>query len=206
MIRTASYAALAALFVVAIPSVHAEVIHMNVTTYNPYYAASFGGLSFNLNTAATTDTIGTGSCGNGQASGVYTSFSAAGGISDATLNWNGVDYSLQSSNFYLDSQGGCVFDLGMNLTFNNNTSFIVEDDPTGGPYSYSEYNPSQMLSSAVLKSYNGDILHSFLTVEGQEVARASFQVTATPVPEPDTIALFAAGLAGIVLTRRRVKA
>jgi hypothetical protein len=141
MIRSPISAA-AALLIPGTTAAHAEVIHVNVANLDPAYSANFGGLSFNLNTAAaaTVGPIGTGTCGS--TSGVYTSFTATGGVSDASLIWNGVDHSLQSANFTLDPQGGCAEDMNIALNFGNGTTFIVQDQPTNGPYLTSQDTPS----------------------------------------------------------------
>ena len=201
MIRIPRTATVVALLALGASSAHAEMLNVSMVAqdHSPF------SLSFDLNTAATTDAFSVGSCGSGQASGVYTNFSATGGISNASLLWNGVSYSLQSSDIFLDNQGGCVYDLDMRLTFNNNTTFMVDDNPLGGPYSYSEYNPSQMLASAMLRSYNGDS-YAFLDTGGEAAFGGNVIIKTTAVPEPGTLALFAVGLAGLALSRRRIKA
>jgi hypothetical protein len=207
MIRSPINTAVATFLILGATSVRAEIIHVNIANQNPNYDSNFGGLSFDLNTAATTDTIGTGSCGN--TSGVYTSFHTTGGVSNASLIWNGVDYSLQSANFNLDPQdlpNSCIFDLNMSLTFNNGTTFLAEDQPAGGPFLYSEYNPSQMLAAAVLATYNHQLTAPLLEVDGQYPGDTGFVASATPVPEPGTPVLLAIGLAGIAVSRRRLKA
>ena len=72
MIRTPRTATVVSLLILGIGSAHADVLHINVVAQNPAYS-SFG-LSFDLNTAATTDTIstGAGTCDAGNGSGVYT--------------------------------------------------------------------------------------------------------------------------------------
>ena len=201
MIRTSHTATVVSLLILGTGSAHAEILNVSMVAqdHSPF------SLSFDLNTAATTDAFSVGSCGGGQASGVYTNFSAKGGISNASLLWEGVSYSLQSSNIFLDNQADCLYDLDMRLTFNNNTTFIVDDNPLGGPYSYSEYNPSQMLASAMLRSYNG-YSYGALQIGGEGAFGGSVITKTTSVPEPDTPALLAAGLAGLALSRRQIKA
>ena len=197
MIRIRRTATVVALLALEASSAHAEMLNVSMVAedHSPF------SLSFDLNTAATTDTISTGSCGNGEASGVYTNFSATGGISNFSLLLDGVSYSLQSSNIFLDNQGDCVYDLDMRMTLNNNTTFIVDDTPVGGPFSYSEYNPSQMLATAMLLGYNR---YSYAAIEGGFGGQVITKTTA--VPEPGTLALFAVGLAVLALSRRRIKA
>ena len=196
--RTATVVALLAL---GASSAHAEMLNVSMVAqdHSPF------SLSFDLNTAATTDTISTGSCGNGEASGVYTNFSATGGISNASLLWNGVSYSLQSSDIFLDNQGDCVYDMDMRLTLNNNTAFVIDDVPTRGGFSYSEYNPSQMLTTAMLSGYN-NYYYGALETGGEGGFGGAVIIKTTAVPEPGTLALFAVGLAGLALSRRRIKA
>jgi hypothetical protein len=204
MNRNPANAAMAALLLLAATSASAEIINVNITNLNPNFSANFGGLSFNVNTAATTNTFTTGTCGS--TSGVYTTFSAAGGITDASLVWNGVDYSLQSSNLSLDSEGGCDYDFNMSLTFNNGTTFITQDQPLGGPFLASQLTPSQMLATSLIDSYNSQLVAPFLTVQGQPTGDTGLVATATSVPEPDTLALFAIGLAGVtIVSMRRAK-
>ena len=201
MIRTPRTSTVVSLLILWTGSAHAEILNVSMVAqdHSPF------SLSFDLNTEATTDAISTGSCGDGAASGIYTSFSATGGISDASLLWDGVSYSLQSSNIFLDNQSTCDYDLDMRLTFNNNTTFMVDDNPLGGPYSYSEYNPSQMLASAMLRSYNG-YSYAFLDTGGEGVFGGNVITKTTSVSEPGALALFAVGLAGIAVSRRRIKA
>ena len=200
MIRIPRTATVVALLALGASSAHAEMLNVSMVAadHSPF------SLSFDLNTAATTDTITTGSCGNGEESGVYTNFSATGGISNFSLLWNGVSYSLQSSNIFLDNQSSCDYDLDMRLTFNNNTTFMIDDNPLGGPYSYSEYNPSQMLASAMLRSYNG-YSYAFLDTGGEGVFGGNVIVKTTSVPEPGSLALLTIGLAGLAVSRRRIK-
>src|ERR1700722_6103639 len=204
MIGRSVNAAVAALLLLGGAAVHAEVIHVNIDNLNPNYSANFGGLSFDLNTVAANKTFSTGTCGT--TSGAYTTFNSAGGVSDATLIWNGVDYSLQSANFSLDSQGGCDYDFNMSLTFNNGTSFITQDQPLGGPFLASQLTPSQMLATGVIDSYISQLVAPFLVVEGQYTGDTGLAATATQVPEPGTLALFAMGLAGVGVLKRRGKA
>lgn len=206
MIRSPINAAVAAFLILGGASAHAEMIQLNITNTDPAYKASFGGITFDLNTAATTNTFTTGSCGGGT-SNVYTTFIATGGVSNGSLTWDGVSYGLKSSEFFLDSQGACVSDLDLNLTFNNGATFSVPDQPSESPYSASTYTPSQMLATAVLSSYNSGALEGgpVLDVGGTLTGPDGFQSTATPVSEPGTLALFAVGLVGLAVSRRRIK-
>ena len=210
MIRSPINTAMAALLILGATSARAEVLHMDITTGNPNFASSFGGLSFDLDTAAATYVTATGGCNFGCVTpDIYTTFDATGGISNASLTWNGVDYSLQSSLIYLDWEGGLAFDVGMHLTFNNGTSFDSQDQwmsGGGSPYSYLDYNPSQVLASAVPAAYNKFIVAGFLDVEGQPIFDTNWTANTTPVPEPGTFALFAVGLAGVAVIKRRARA
>jgi hypothetical protein len=207
MIRSPINAAAAALLVFGVSAAHAEILHVNVTNLNPAYAADFGGLSFNLNTAATTNTVATGTCAS--TPGVYTTFNTSGGVSDGSLVWDGATYTLQNAYFNYDLQGGCVYDFNMDLQFSNGTSFQTVDQPDGaGPFLASQYTPSQMLAADVLSTYNAQLTSPFLIVEGQYTGDTGLSATATPVPEPGTFALLAAGLAGlaaVALSKRQFK-
>jgi hypothetical protein len=206
MTRYPGCAALAALVIFGATTANAAILQVNITPQNPAYDKIFGGISFDLNTAAANKAFTAGSCGGGEASGVYTTFDATDGVSNGSLNWNGVNYSLLSSNIYLDSQGACVNDLDMTLTFNNGTSFFTQDIPTGGPYSTSQYSPSQMLATAMLGSYNGPLADGSMAVQGQQTGVTGFIAKTTSVPEPGTLALLAAGLFGVGFSRRRLRA
>ena len=151
MIRS-SISTATALLILGATAAHAEMLNVTfsgATGQNPL----FGGLSFNIDTAATTNTFTTGPCvAGGQPSDIYQTFSASGGISNAALIWNGVDYSLQSSSIFLDPEGpggtsgSCPFALDMTLTFNNGTVFRTNDQ-SAGVFSASQYSPSQMLAT-----------------------------------------------------------
>jgi hypothetical protein len=207
MIRSPGNVVVTALLILGSTSVHAEILHVDIANTNPNYNSNFGGLSFDLDTSATTDTIATGGCYGGFClPGYYTTFDAAGGMSNASFIWNGVDYSLQSSTISLDWQGGYVFDLNMDLTFNNGASFRTDDQSGAGAYSYSQYNPSQVLAAAVTGSYNAYIVAGLLEVDGQPTGDSGLVAKTTPVPEPGTLALLTVGLAGIAVVRRRGKA
>jgi hypothetical protein len=213
MIRISHAAILMAVSILGAASAHAEILNVTMTA-DDAMNSSFS-LSFDLNTAATTNTIGLGGCdvfNQCVAPDIYTAFSATGGISNALLTWKGVNYSLTSSNIFLDWQGGSAFDLDMHLGFNN-AALTIDDNPTGGPYSSLQYNPSQMLTAAMLTSYNGlvDTGH-FEAGAGGSLGNFldGLIVKTTPVtsvPEPDTLALLSVSLAGVValsLSRRRM--
>ena len=121
MIRTPRTSTVVSLLILGTGTAHAEILNVSMVAQDHSPLS----LSFDLNTAATTDAFSVGSCGSGEASGVYTNFSATGGISNASLLWDGVSYSLQSSNIFLDNQSSCDYDLDMRLTFNTKTTFTV---------------------------------------------------------------------------------
>lgn len=207
MIRS-SISTATALLILGATAAHAEMLNVTfsgATGQNPL----FGGLSFNIDTAATTNTFTTGPCvAGGQPSDIYQTFSASGGISNAALIWNGVDYSLQSSSIFLDPEGpggtsgSCPFALDMTLTFNNGTVFRTNDQ-SAGVFSASQYSPSQMLATGLLGSYNGSLVGPSLMVEGQPEVLTGFSAKTTSVPEPGTLALLGAGVLGVVARKRR---
>ena len=185
MNKSQGYAALTTLCMLATASAHAEVLHVSFTSQDPTYSGLFGSLSFNIDTAATTDILNTGTtsnCGTGTP-GVYLNSQFSSGLSNATLVWNGVTYSLQSSIIYFEEDPiGCVFYLNMQLTFNNGTSFWTQDQPSGGPYSYATYNPSQLLSTALITGYNDRNTEAArLIVGGQVTGLDNFIGVVTPV-------------------------
>lgn len=198
------------LLILGATSAHAEMLNVTfsgASGQNPL----FGGLSFDINTTATTNTFSTGACvPGGQPSDTYLTFSATGGISNASLIWNGVDYGLQSSNIFLDPEGPtastpCPFDLDMTLTFNNGTVFRTNDQPAG-VFAAAQYSPSQLLATGLLGSYNGPVVAPSLMVEGQGVVLTGFSAKTTSVPEPGTLALLGAGLVGMLMRRRKLGA
>ena len=208
MIRSSMSTAAAALLILGATSAHAAILNMSFSGA-PGQNPLFGGLSFDVNTAATANTFTTGPCvPGGQPSDTYQTFSAAGGISNASLIWNGVDYSLQSSSIFLDPEGPggasgfCPFALDMTLTFNNGTVFQTEDQPVG-VFSASQYTPSQLLATGLLGTYNGPIVAPSLMVQGQGQVLTGFSATTTSVPEPGTLALLGAGLVGMAMKRRK---
>lgn len=202
------YAALAALTILAAAGAHAEVIQVKMTTDNPNYLPTFGGLSFNVNTATATYSPTQGSCGGGTVNGVYQNMGVTGGVSNGSLLWNGTDYSLQNASFDFEQDDqSCAFYLDMTLKFNNGTAFSTQDQVATGAFAYANYTPAQVFTTALLNAYNSPgITAPFLEVNGQPTGLTGFQSTATPVPEPGTLALFAAGMAGLGLSRRRRRA
>ena len=206
MIRSPINVVVAALLMLGATSARAEMLHVDITSYNTLYTGIFGGISFDLNTSATLDTLGTEGCFLGCIPpDTYSTFSATGGMSNASLIWNNVDYGLQSSSIFLDRQGSYVYELDMNLTFNNGMVFNVVDQPSAGPYPDFNDNQSQLLARAMLASFNGDIYAGFISDNGAETGITGFVAKTTPVPEPGTFALFAASLAGIALARWRAR-
>ena len=190
------------------PPARASVIHVQMSAYDPAQnpdAPSFGGLSFDVDTAATVDTITTGSCGAGTTPGVYEAMTANGGVSNGSMAWKGVDYTLDSASFYLEEDSNsCSFYLNMTLSFGPNAMFGTQDLPAGGAYSYADYTPSQLLADKLVTGYNDKIgLHGYLVIDGSQVGLDAFDTTASTVPEPHSLALFGAGLLGLAWSQRR---
>lgn len=214
MIRSPMNTAVAALLIFGATTARAETLHMDMTSYNTLYTGIFGGLSFDLNTAETADTIITGNITPGSSS-VYTGFAATGGVSNGSLVWNGVDYRLQSASFgyYFDGEGysngvpdsNGPFNLDIILNFTNGMTFVDENQVSVDALSVARYNPSQFLAAATLKAYNGDVTAGFIEDNGANTGITGFVAKTTPVPEPGTLALFAVGLAGIAMSRRRIE-
>lgn len=190
------------------PPARASVIHVQMSAYDPAQnpdAPSFGGLSFDVNTSATVDTITTGSCGAGTTPGVYEAMTANGGVSNGSMAWKGVNYTLQSASFYLEEDSNsCGFYLNMTLPFGPGTTFSTQDHLVfGGAYSYADYTPSQLLADTLLAGYNNNGFKGYLSIDGEEVGLDAFVSTASTVPEPDSLALFGAGLFGLAWSQRR---
>jgi hypothetical protein len=206
MSRKTGYAALAALTLLAAAGARAEIIQVKMTTDNPNYLPTFGGLSFDVNTAAATYSPTQGSCGGGTVSGVYQNMVVTGGVSNGSLLWNGTDYSLQNAAFDFEQDDqSCDFYLNMTLKFNNGTAFSTQDQVATGAFAFANYTPAQVFTTALLDAYNSPgIIAPFLQVNGQPTGLTGFQSTATPVPEPGTLTLLGAGLAGLLLSRRKV--
>lgn len=184
MTKNQGYAALTTLCMLATATAHADTLFVNFTSQDPTYSGQFGGLSFIVDTAATVDTLSTGACGAGTTTGVYEYSQFNGGVTNAALVWDGVTYTLQSSVIYLEQNSeSCGFYLNLNLTFNNGTTFSTQDQPSGGPYVYANYNPSQLLSAALTAGYNNQSMNAaHLTVAGQSPGLDNFIATVTAVP------------------------
>ena len=199
MIRNSIRTAVAALLaILGATSVHAEMLNVSFAGA-PGQNPLFGGLSFDIDTTATPYTFTTGPCAPGCPSDTYLSLSATGGMSNASVTWNGVNYGLQSSNIFLEQEApdSYAFDLDMTLTFANGTVFRTNDQPVGTQFSATQYSPSQLLATTLLTGYNGYVVAPSLMVEGQPEVLTGFTAKTTTVPEPGTLALLGAGFAGL---------
>ena len=224
MIRSPINTAMAALLILGATSAHAEMLDVNITSNNGYAPPgdTFGGISFQLNTADTADTITTGNItlagtNTPESSSVYVGVYSTGGVSNGSLIWNGVSYSLQSAAFgyYYDGDGFSSkglpdsdgpYNLDIFLNFTNGLSFDDQNQESVNALSVSQYNPSQFLAAAMLKAYNGGIVGGFLYENGDNTRITPFVAQTTPVSEPGALALLAVGIAGLALSRRRIKA
>ena len=84
---------------------------------------------------------------------------------------------------YLEENfGSCGFYLNISLTFNNGASFFTQDQPSGGPYLYAHYNPSQLLATALESGYNNQFINNASLVVPGQVTSDHFSATVTPVP------------------------
>lgn len=74
MIRTPRTSTVVSLLILGTGTAHAEILNVSMVAQDHSPLS----LSFDLNTAATTDAFSVGSCGSGEASGVYTQFQRHG--------------------------------------------------------------------------------------------------------------------------------
>ena len=206
MTRSSMITAATALLILGATSAHAEILNVTfngVSGQNPL----FGGLTFDVDTTAASYTFTTGACAPGCPTDTYLSMSATGGISNAALIWNGVDYGLTSSNIFLEQEApdSFAFDLDMTLTFGNGTVFRTNDQPVGEQFSASQFTPSQLLATTLLTGYNEPTVAPSLMVQGQPEVLTGFSAKTTSVPEPGTLGLLGAGVVGIWARRRKEK-
>jgi hypothetical protein len=178
---------------------------------------------FTLDTSKVSGTTSTGACGgssaNPQFGGIYTGFNLSGGVSDASISIAGVGSSdvLQSATFtyYSDDVSACTYWSDMYLNFGSGLSvnllftpvgFGLFDFPQNLPPSASSTTTSELLTDVLTMTYNGKqpVADSMVIVDGQDLGTFNGKATVS-VPEPGTLALMVAALAGFGFLRLKFR-